>query len=253
MSEQTDVWFRRFKRVPRPRLRLVGLPHAGGAASMFRNWPQWLPDDVELLGACYPGRQDRLGDPCVTRMGELADALTEALLPVTEQPLALFGHSMGASVAFEVAHRLEHRHGVVPAVVFVSGQQPPARYRSNRAHLGGDAGLLAEVERLGGDGTKFLDSPEMRELLMPAIRGDFALMGSYRPDPSLRITAPVEAWVGDADCDVTVEETRAWSDTTSGSFNLRVFSGDHFYLTADTEEFGRRVDERLSLTAVGTH
>ncbi|MET9657660.1 thioesterase domain-containing protein [Streptomyces sp. NPDC006510] len=249
MSELTDVWFRRFRRVAQPRLRLVCLPHAGGAASMFRTWPQWLPEDVELLGACYPGRQDRLGDPCVTEMGVLADALTGALLPLAERPLALFGHSMGASVAFEVAHRLEHRHGVVPGVVFVSGQQPPARYRNSRAHLRGDEGLLAEVDRLGGDGTRFLDSPEMRELLMPAIRGDFALMGNYRPEPGLRIGAPVEAWVGDADCDVTVEETRAWAEATTGPFGFRVFSGDHFYLTSGTEELARRINERLALTA----
>ncbi|WP_103538051.1 MULTISPECIES: thioesterase II family protein [unclassified Streptomyces] len=246
MAEGSDVWFRRFRRVARPRLRLVCLPHAGGSASTFRSWPQWLPEDVEVLAVNLPGRQDRLGEDCVSDMDRLADGVAEALLPLSGEPFALFGHSMGASVAFEVAHRLEQRYGTVAATLIVSGQQPPARYRVNEAHLGGDPGLLAEVRRLGGEGAAFLDSPEMRELLMPAIRGDFALMGAYRPDPSLRIAAPVDAWVGDADVDVTVEETRAWAEVTTGPFAYRVFSGDHFYLNAQSAEFTGALLERLA-------
>src|SRR5205814_8095171 len=92
-----DRWFRRYRPVPECRLRLVCFPHAGGSASAYRSWPDSLPGDIELLAVRYPGRQDRLREPCLTSVAELADAVTGALTPYLDRPVALFGHSMGAS------------------------------------------------------------------------------------------------------------------------------------------------------------
>lgn len=107
-------WFRRYPaRSGASRLRLVCLPHAGGTATLSHGWAGVLPRGVEVLATRYPGRQERFGEPCASSMTELADAITDALEPELDAPVAFFGHSLGSAVAYEVARRLEDRHGVV--------------------------------------------------------------------------------------------------------------------------------------------
>src|SRR4051812_17652626 len=129
LAADTTHWFRRFRPVDRPRARLVCLPHAGGGASAYRTWPDRLPADVELLAGRYPGRQGRPLEGCGERMDALADQIPPALRPSLAEPVALFGHSMGASVAYEVAVRLEQQHGCRLAALLLSGQTPPHRGR----------------------------------------------------------------------------------------------------------------------------
>ncbi|MGW1893053.1 thioesterase II family protein [Streptomyces sp. NPDC002004] len=224
-------WFRRPRAVADPRMRLICFPHGGGAASFFRGWPQWLPADVELVAVCYPGREDRITVPCTERMDDLADGITDALLGALDRPFAFFGHSMGASVAHEVAMRLEERHGKSVTRLVVSSRGAPARLRPSGISRESDEVLVRDVMELGGTLSAALDHPELRELLLPMIRSDYRLIDDYRPaDPVPRIKAPVTALLGDRDPHVDEDDMRAWSAVTDGPFELKVLSGDHFYL-----------------------
>lgn len=240
------TWFRCWRQVPDPRLRLVAFPQAGGAASSFRGWPARLPADVELLAVCYPAREQRIAEPGIERMDELAGLAAAALLPLCGRPAVLFGHSMGASAAYEVALRLTAA-GRPPAALFVSGQQPPERLVPSQVYRGGDQAMLADVRRLDGAHAGILDEPGVLDLVMPAIRADYTVCGSYRPNPApRRLAVPVVAYGGSADPDVSREDLAAWADVTSGPFGLRVFPGDHFYTrTAEQElvaDLGFRLD-----------
>src|ERR1700712_4687720 len=116
------TWIRRFHESPGASARLVCFPHAGGAATYFYPLSRTLAPSIEALAVQYPGRQDRRAEPCVDDIHELADLVAPALLEWADRPLALFGHSMGATLAFEVAGRLE-KAGVRPAGLFVSGRR----------------------------------------------------------------------------------------------------------------------------------
>jgi pyochelin biosynthetic protein PchC len=225
-------WFRRHPAPHRPRLRLVCLPHAGGAASFFAPWRPLLPPDVELLAARYPGREDRIAEPYVTRMDDLADlvadAVTDALEPPGDLPLACFGHSMGAALAYEVTVRLEARgHG--PARLFVSGREAPHRSPGGDLHRRDDTALVEEVRRLGGVGLAALDDPTLRDLVLTTLRADYTLIESYRPTRVTPVAAPVTAFAGTADPVCAVSDVRAWAHVTTGAFALRVLPGDHFF------------------------
>ncbi|MFC8277857.1 thioesterase II family protein [Streptomyces sp. NPDC057271] len=226
-------------------MRLVLLPHAGGSASFFHSWKGAFGDDVEVLTCHYPGRQQRFREPAIGSMDQLADAVHAALLPFLEIPLALFGHSMGACLAYEVTLRLQDQQRFRPAALFVSGSMAPHTRSPRDVHSGGDQAILDEMRRLGGTAYGVLEDPELRELILPALRADFRIAGMYRAPSPRPVHCPVRAYVGDRDPDVSVDGVRGWEEVAAQGFAARVLPGDHFYLVSSQEELVRAVTTEL--------
>jgi surfactin synthase thioesterase subunit len=225
-----DRWIRRFVPAPGAASRLVCLPHAGGSASYYLPVAKALAPKVDVLALQYPGRQDRRDEPGLTSVRELADGVFDALRPWTGKPLTIFGHSMGASIGFELTRRLEDS-GVKPTALFVSGRRAPSQaVDDDRTYLLDDTGLAAEVKALGGAGSHLLDDHDILQMVLPSIRTDYQAAETYVWTPGPMLTCPVYAFVGDSDPKVTLDQARAWGEHTTGEFGLRVFEGDHFYL-----------------------
>jgi surfactin synthase thioesterase subunit len=225
-----DRWIRRFLQAPEAVSRLVCLPHAGGSASYYLPVAKALAPKVDVLALQYPGRQDRRDEPGLVTVTDLADGVFDALRPWTDRPLTIFGHSMGASIAFELARRLEDS-GTKPTALFASGRRAPSRSRDEeQTYLLDDAGLAAEVKALGGAGSHLLDDNDILQMVLPSIRSDYQAAETYRCTPGPKLTCPIHTFIGDSDPKVTLDEARAWSEHTSGEFELRVFEGDHFYI-----------------------
>ncbi|NKZ06463.1 thioesterase II family protein [Actinomadura latina] len=238
---QRERWLRPLRVQDVPRLRLVCFPHAGGAAGFFRTWGARLPDGVELYGVQYPGRQDRLREPCAETVDDIAEPVAAVLEPLGEVPLALFGHSMGAAVAHETARRLEGVLGRPQAGLIVSGRPAPDRLRHSGVHLGGEPALLEDLRRLGGTSEEVLDDPAMRELILPTLAADYRLIETYRPSDMAPVRTPVLACFSDADPEVDRDEAAGWEHHTSGAFRLRRFPGDHFYLIPREDDLVEQV------------
>jgi len=224
-----EHWVRRFRPAPGAATRLLCLPHAGGAAGYYLPVSRALAPEIDVLAVQYPGRQDRMTEPLVDSVEQLADLLVPLLDSYLDRPLRIFGHSLGASVGFEVARRLEAQ-GVVPEALFVSGRRAPSRDRDETVHLLDDDGLLAEIRSLAGTDAAVFDDPELVAMVLPTLRNDYRAAETYRYRPGPPLTCPVHALTGDADPRVTVEEAGAWAEHTTGEFTLTTFSGGHFYL-----------------------
>ncbi|CUW33043.1 thioesterase II family protein [Streptomyces reticuli] len=235
LTEHDRLWIRRYHPRPDAAARLVCLPHAGGSATFYRPVSAGMPASVDVLAVQYPGRQDRRTEPCATSIAELADRITPVLLPWTDRPLLLFGHSMGATLGFEIARRLERDHGVVPRALVVSARRAPSCPRQESVHLSDDDGLVAEMRKLSGTDAAILDDEELIRMALPAIRADYRAAETYVYEPGPDLRCPVVSLVGDDDPKVTVEEARAWSRHTDASAECHVFPGGHFYLTAHQE------------------
>ncbi|MFH8476669.1 thioesterase II family protein [Streptomyces sp. NPDC018000] len=227
--QEKSAWIQRFHPSGDARTRLVCFPHAGGAATYYHPVSAALKPGIEVLAVQYPGRQDRRKEPVVRSVEELARQATAAIRPWADRPLAFFGHSMGALVAFEVARQLADE-GAPPLSVIVSGRRSPTSFRDENVHRRDDQGIVAEMARLGGSDPRMFEDPEMRALLLPVIRADYEAVETYRYRPGPALPCPVLALLGESDPVASAEEARGWAEHTSGGFELRTFSGGHFYL-----------------------
>ncbi|MCZ7421954.1 MULTISPECIES: alpha/beta fold hydrolase [unclassified Micromonospora] len=240
-------WIRTRTRQEPADLDLICFPHAGGSASFFRLWPDLLPTRIRLHTVQYPGREERLTEPCVTSMAEMADAVAAAVLPVVTGPVMLFGHSMGAALGYETTVRLE-RAGVVGEGLVVSGQPAPHRRKPKSLHLAADEELLADIDRIGAAGSSLLRADaDLRDLLLPMIRADYRVIETYQSPAGQRLRTPITVFRSDGDEDVTAEEAAAWADRTLHYRGERVFPGGHFYLQERCAEVvGALVDEAMA-------
>ncbi|GAA4835268.1 thioesterase II family protein [Saccharopolyspora rosea] len=228
-SHDSSRWIRRFHPRADAEHRLVCFPHAGGSASFFHPLSAGMAPSIEVLAVQYPGRQDRRHEEVLDDITELADHLAEVLLDWTARPLTFFGHSMGATVAFEVARRLERR-GVVPVGLFASARRAPSCLRDEAVHRTSDEELIREIAALDGTPPALLSDEELLRLILPAVRGDYKAAETYRYQPGPDVNCPITAVIGDTDPKVTPAEARAWARHTTGEFALRVLPGGHFYL-----------------------
>jgi pyochelin biosynthesis protein PchC len=239
------AWLRRLRPAPDPRVRLVCLPHAGGTAAFYRTWRDLMPPDVELHAVQYPGRLDRLAEACIDDMDAMADGVATAVEGLLDRPVALFGHSLGAVIAFEAARQMQSRWPGTPARLFVSGRPAPDRPRPGVMHLAPDAVLWEQMSHLGGTRPEILTSAALRDVFLPALRSDYRLVERYQPRPGPPLTCPLTVLVGDRDGEVDADDARLWKAFTLGEFSIRVFPGDHFYLIGRESEVVDEVLRRL--------
>ncbi|KAB2346153.1 thioesterase II family protein [Actinomadura rudentiformis] len=241
----TSAWVRRFHPADDAATRLICFPHAGGSATYFHPVSRTLSPDVDVLAIQYPGRQDCRFEACVEDLFEMADLVIEALHPWLDRPVSLFGHSMGATIAYEVARRLE-AGGHAPLGLFASGRRAPSRHRDERVHRADDDGIVAELLRLDGTDAQVLHDPDLRRMILPAVRADYRAAETYRCVPGSTVGCPVIALVGDADPHVTVDEASGWRDHTTGPFDLKVFPGEHFYLNDHAPAVMKTITDHIS-------
>ncbi|WP_328616562.1 alpha/beta fold hydrolase [Amycolatopsis sp. NBC_00355] len=222
-------WLRRFGPAGAG-VRLVCFPHAGGSASYFYPLAEALAPDADVLAAQYPGRQDRFSEPCLDTVDDLAEAVYRSLGDTARRPFVFFGHSMGSVVAFEVARRLEERTGRSPSRLFASGYPAPSRLPVGAVHRRDDAGVVRELRAIGGTDPAWLDDEDLRAVFLPAVRADYRAIENYTWVPGAPLSCPITTLIGSADPHTTTGSGSAWREHTAAEFDLRVFSGGHFFV-----------------------
>lgn len=222
---------------PAGRIQLFCFPYAGGSASAFMHWQAHLPREVELIGVQLPGRGSRMPEPPFVDIDRLLDELVPAIRTAARSPFAMFGHSLGGTLAFEVALRLRREAATEPSCLFLSAcGAPHLRTKRPALHLLDDDALIEALRDYNGTPPDALAHRELMELLLPAIRADFALLASHRPREEAPLALPITALAGIHDPHVSTAQAEGWRECTSEAFSVRHFEGDHFFLQARTQE-----------------
>ncbi len=212
-------------------LRLFCFPYAGAGASIFCPWTAQLAPDIEVVPVQLPGRENRLSEPLFTQISPLVEALSYHLLPYCDRPFALFGHSVGALVAFEFARYLRRHDYHQPLHLFISGREAPQlRPSSPPIHPLPDPEFIEKLRQYNGMPDTLLQNPELMALFIPILRADLAINENYNYYSEAPLNYPISAFAGLDDCEATQEEMAPWSQETCHQFTLNLVPGDHFFI-----------------------
>lgn len=225
-------WFVRPESRPQAEVRLFCLPYAGSGAAVYRPWLMHLPTTIELHVVQLPGRETRLREQPYRRMQLLIEALAPAIEQLLDRPYILFGHSMGALIAFELTRALRRRGGSQPDCLLVSGRRgPQLADPDSPLHQLSDAQFVrAMVQRYNGIPRVILEDIELLRLFLPTLRADLELIETYRYSDEPPLECPIAAFGGHSDERASLAELEAWLNHSSRPFSARQFPGGHFYL-----------------------
>lgn len=226
----TNLWFSNLRPNPKAAVRLFCVPYAGGGAQVFQQWPDLLPSSFEVWAVNLPGRGKRLIEPPIGDIASLVTDLAEALVPLLDKPFALFGHSMGAFVAYETACTLRRTAARLPIHVFISGCFAPQVPDPHPIHHLPHDEFLSELRRLGGMPKEVLESEELMELILPSLRADFTATEQYMYGGEPPLPTAISVFGGRRDPLTTKETLEAWRMHTTNYFSMRMLPGDHFFI-----------------------
>lgn len=242
MGVHVSSWFITSPSKPQARLRLFAVPHAGRGASLFFPWRTLVPDWMELVAIQLPGREGRLSEPAMPRLDSIVAALTSEIWPRLDMPYALFGHSMGALVCFELARALRRAGAPAPVALALSGRRAPTVPSPDPPlHLLSDSAFIDAMRmRYGGIPQVVLEQPDLLQLLLPTLRRDIEAIETheYRPEPPF--PSPFLLYAGQEDRQAPVDAVAAWGALSTRPSPVRVFPGGHFFVQ----------DERAALAQV---
>lgn len=229
----------------KPKLRLFCFPYAGGGASIFREWQQAMPGDIQVSAIQLPGRENRINETPANRLRDVVDHLSQVLTPYCDIPFVFFGHSLGAKIAFELVRALRRKGGQQPLHLLVSGARAPHMPEPFPLHHLPDEGFIDGLRRYSAMPEEVLRNKELMSLFMPVLRADFSLDETYEYYDDAPISCPITAFGGTEDHEISREELLAWKQYTTDDFTWHTFPGDHFFIKSSQKAFLGTITEVL--------
>ncbi|MGW4566104.1 thioesterase II family protein [Streptomyces sp. NPDC004561] len=212
-----------------PRIRLICVPQAGAGAGAFSGWRRHLPEGLEMAPVELPGRGTRDREPLPVDVDALIEELYDGLRAELDVPYALFGHSLGGSLAYEVARRLQARGEPAPLAVLISGARAPQVPSLRTMSTADDDRLRAWLIANGGLPEELLEYPSFLREIMRAIRADLAYAEAYHNPEPVPLDCPLHVFGGTEDSITPPEQIPRWRRCAAGGFGLTMLPGGHAF------------------------
>ena len=220
-------------------MKLICFPHAGGFSfyyNFFRRIDGVKKEDLFLYE--YPGRGIKAKEQKAQSIMEIAENAAKEIVMFTEKDnFCIFGHSMGAFVAYETEGILERKYGKKAEKLIVSGQHPPKCFDPHHYSFSNTNDLDRYLMSLGGFPEEIRTNQEIFEALFGQCRYDIQLLQRYRPSENVIVSDTVVV-CGDSDLEVgDTEHLRRWNESTENLMEIKIFSGTHFYMKEQEKDF----------------
>lgn len=211
--------------------RLVCFPYAGGGASAYYRWPELILPDLELIRITLPGHEHRIREPLVKNIGEIIEKVSDELRFITEEPYAMFGHSMGAIIAFETCREFRRKKLPLPDHLFAAGYRAPQLPDTDNpiTHLPNHE-FLEKVCAYGGMPQGILNNKELLDIFVPILKADYQIIESYQYAAEPPLNCSITTFGGIADQKVSSRQIVEWEKQTKKEFKSRFFDGGHFFI-----------------------
>ena len=219
--------------------------HAGGSAACYRSW-MGMVKNVEVIPYELPGNGARLDEKFCFQIRNVVNEATQEIVNIAhDKEIYLFGHSMGAVIAFLGCSLLEHRYEIYPKLLIVAGRHAPQDILDEpfRAARGMEK-LEKEMRRLGGTPEEVFECDDVKNFFLTKVMNAYRLNESFKYDGE-KVKAPIVAHYGTLDTDATKEMTKEWQNVTTGVFSMKEFGGGHFFPIDLEEEYFKEI---ISLT-----
>jgi len=231
----------------RPRVRLYCFSYAGGSATTFKSWQEHVDPAIEINAVQLPGRGARFRERPATSTQEVVTTLTEVIQAQDPLPFALFGHSLGALLAFELTHYCQQNHLPMPVHLFVSGCAAP-RYRDPPSGFQNmaDERFIEVLKAYKGTPREVLEHEELMQVLLPMLRADFTMADNYIHTARQRLDIPMTVFAGTEDDRVSAKQIHGWRDEAGTTFATHWYAGDHFFINNERDRILGCVSEALT-------
>ena len=221
-------------------MKVFCLPYAGGTAVVFKEWKSYFRSEIDLVGIEYAGHGRRSGEPLYNDVNEAINDVYNIISAeiVDGLPYAIYGHSMGAMLAFEVAQKIRDNNLPMPVHIFFSGRFAPHRKpgREKVYHTMPDEEFQKEIVNLGGTPTEFFEYPELMEYLLPILKNDFKISETAYRDPEIKpFDLPITVFVGKEEEELEAEDVHGWMYHTNQTCVVYYFNGGHFFIKNEIE------------------
>lgn len=239
-------WYVEYKKNPHASMRIFCFPHSGGGASTYFSWSNLLSLTVELISIQLPGRENRFYDHLTNDLEFIIDNLSQEFTYYKEKPFVVFGHSLGALIAYEFVKSVYQSYGIYPQYMIVSGAKAPhLPFRIKKLSQLEDEELLQELKNYGEINDALLQNEQILKMFLPIFRSDFSIGENYNYKETVVFPFDILALAGSDDPTVNKKEILGWSGYTSGNFEFRIFPGGHFFLKSHTEEILSFISQKI--------
>jgi surfactin synthase thioesterase subunit/acyl carrier protein len=236
------------------KLKLICFPSAGGGASMFSAWKEFLPKEIELIGVQYPGREERFNESFAIHIPELINDIITTLKPILNSPFVLYGHSLGSIIAFELIRELRRKKMPMPKHMIISSFYSPRIFSENIERLINMNPISNFTEtfiKLGMIPKKILNNEELKTHFLKILKADVQLGNTYHYQTENPLECSISAFIGTKDPLIKITDITDWQSEAVRNFNLKVFAGDHFFWQNRTEIFVKELLNELLIIIKG--
>lgn len=223
-------WFIRPQQKNNSKLNIFCFPYAGGSASSYLPWADYLPESVELFSVQPPGRSSRMFEKPFTRMGPLVEDFLEEFSKFTNTPYILFGHSLGSRIAYELMVSCQTKRIRLPEHFIISGSRGAhISYREDPIYNLSDEEFVSKLKELNGTPTEILENKELMNLCLPTLRADFEIADTYSSSKVI-LDCATTIIGGQEDHNVSYENLNCWNELFINNGDIHLVPGDHFFI-----------------------